>query len=113
MALYSGLMQIGDVLRHARQRLKLAQRPFAARAGVGQNQVARAELGGDIRLSTLERLATAADLEVMLVPRSLATVVRGMTHSHWQGASPGQLADQPLYALGDDDHLIGPGEDGL
>jgi predicted transcriptional regulator len=60
-----------DELVTARQRQGLSQTVVAARMGTSQSVVARLESGAiDIRLSTLERYATAVgrDLDVRLRP---------------------------------------------
>lgn len=50
----------------------------------------------DPRLSTIENVARALDLELVLIPRQLIAVVEGLQ----RGATS---ADEPLYALPDED----------
>ena len=56
---------LSDDLVSERVRLGLTQTEVAARMGTSQSAVARLEAGdGDIRLSTLERYATALGMEL-------------------------------------------------
>jgi len=52
----------------------------------------------DPRLSTVQNVARALDLELMLIPRHLITAVEGLHR-----ASRGSSANRPMYALSDDD----------
>jgi hypothetical protein len=59
----------------------------------------------DPRLSTVENVARALDLELMLIPRHLITAVEGLHR-----ASSGSSANRPMYALSDDDAEPDSGE---
>lgn len=96
-------MDLPESIRAARHRLKLAQRPFAERAGVGQNLVVRAEKGGDIRLSTLRKLAKAGGLEPVLVPYAILPVVHALLVAHERGGEIEPVLDGPMYTAGETD----------
>ncbi len=51
------LERLGLDLKAARERLAQSQRQLAARTGFQQPQIARAEKGADVRLSTLIEMA--------------------------------------------------------
>jgi hypothetical protein len=51
----------------------------------------------DPRLSTLQNVARALDLELMLIPRQLISTIEGL-----QRAAAGSIK-RPMYALDDDD----------
>lgn len=63
--------QLGDALRQARKRLGLTQSELARRCGLHQPQVAKAEKGDDMLVSSLGELAHALDHELVLVPSSM------------------------------------------
>jgi hypothetical protein len=52
----------------------------------------------DPRLSTIQNVARALDLELMLVPHHLITAVDSLRRS-----STGASSNRPMYALDDDD----------
>lgn len=97
------MRKVGESIKAARRKLGLAQRPFAQRAGLGQNLVVRAEKNEDVRLSTLEKLAQAGELELMLVPRELAPAVRSLMIAYEKGESIDNALEQPMYALDDEE----------
>lgn len=59
-------------LKRMRSRMGLSQRELAARLGIHQPQVAKAEQGHDLLVSRLQRIAEALECELMLVPKDLA-----------------------------------------
>ncbi len=52
----------------------------------------------DPRVSTVETVARALDLELMLVPRSLITAVENLHRASGDGSG-----SRPMYALSDDE----------
>lgn len=58
----------------------------------------------DPRLSTIQNVARALDLELMLIPRHLISAVEGLQRAGMNSAK------HSLYALGDDDAESDPGE---
>lgn len=58
----------------------------------------------DPRLSTIQNVARALDLELMLIPRHLISAVEGL-----QRASS-DSSKRPMYALDDDDAESDPGD---
>ena len=91
-------MTIHEALRDARVTRGLSQQELAARLELGQRQVSDLERAAvDTRLSTLQHVAGALDLEVMLVPRQLVAIVEGLARG---GAED---VRRPMYALDDDD----------
>lgn len=89
---------ISDVLREARLRKQLSQQELAAKLGLGQRQISDLERATiDARLSTIQDVARALDLELMLVPRHLISAVDALQRV---GSDAGK---RPLYALSGDD----------
>ena len=90
-------------LRTARLNQHLTQQQLASRLGIRQRQVSDLERAvSDSRLSTIQDVARALDLELMLVPRRLIPIVEGLERA---GAAP---AGRPMYSLGRDEDE--PGE---
>ena len=86
------------MLRDARLIRGLSQQELAARLGLGQRQISDLERATkDPRLSTIQNVARALDLEVTLIPRHLITAVEGLQRV---GTTSG---NQPLYALSDEE----------
>jgi len=75
-----------DALREARLNRHLTQQ-----------ELARKRAAMDPRLSTIDNVARALDLELMLIPRHLISAVVGLQHAGSDSAR------RPMYALGDDD----------
>lgn len=88
---------LGAVLRQAREGRGLRQQDLAARLGLRQRQISDLERAAmDPRLSTIQNVARALDLEVMLIPRHLIAVVEGLQRG-------GHSSSEPMYALQDED----------
>ena len=85
------------MLRQRRLALGLTQDEAASRAGTTQAHYSKIELGKrDVRLGTLQDIARALSLEVMLVPAELVPTVNAMIG---QEAAP---EERPLFeATGD------------
>lgn len=96
---------LADVLRQARLNRKLSQAELARKLGLRQRQISDLERATmDSRLSTLQNVARALDLELMLIPRHLISAVEALQRA---GSDAGK---RPLYALGDDDTQGAPDE---
>lgn len=93
--------RIAHALKRARAARGLTQREAGAQAGLHQAQVARAEAGADLRLSTLLELAHALGLELYLAPQSLGPAIKALAPE----AAPMSAMERPLYALDDDEEL--------
>jgi transcriptional regulator with XRE-family HTH domain len=88
---------LSEILRDTRLKRLLTQHQLAGKLGLRQRQISDLERSTtDPRLSTIQNVARALDLEVMLVPRQLITAVQGLL----RGGAPG--ARRPLYSLGDE-----------
>jgi transcriptional regulator with XRE-family HTH domain len=60
----------GRMVREARHRARLTQRQLAAKAGIPQETIARIERGRtDPRVTTLDRLLSACEFGLEVVPR--------------------------------------------
>lgn len=87
-----------DVLRTTRLTRQLSQAALAAKIGLRQRQISDLERGTvDTRLSTIQNVARALDLELMLIPRHLISAVEAL-----QRASGGD-DQRPLYALDEEE----------
>lgn len=84
---------ISAILRERRRTLGLSQTEAAERAGLRQNYYSRIEIGKiEPRVSTLQDIARALSLELMLIPSELVQTVTAVTG---QGLAPEQ---QRLFA---------------
>lgn len=89
---------LGDALKAARTGLGLSQAGLADKLGLRQRQISDLERATvDARLSTIQNVARALDLELMLIPRHLVAAVEALQRVGTAGAN------RPLYALGDED----------
>lgn len=63
-------LEVGEQVRDAREKAGLTQRELAARMGTSQAAIARLEAGGvGATLTTLQKVATALELEVSVLLR--------------------------------------------
>ena len=63
-------LEVGEQVRDARETAGLSQRELAARMGTSQAAIARLEAGGvGATLTTLQKVATALNLEVAVLLR--------------------------------------------
>jgi ribosome-binding protein aMBF1 (putative translation factor) len=63
-------LEVGEQVRDARENAGLTQRELAARMGTSQAAIARLEAGGvGATLTTLQKVATALELEVSVLLR--------------------------------------------
>lgn len=101
-------LSLSEILREARQGKQLSQQDLARKLGLRQRQISDLERAvTDSRLSTIQDVARALDLELMLIPRHLIAAVEALQRA---GTDAGK---RPLYALddetegaaGDTDHL--------
>jgi transcriptional regulator with XRE-family HTH domain len=89
--------QLADILRDARLRRKLSQAALAGKLGIRQRQISDLERAAiDPRLSTIQNVARALDLEMMLIPHHLISAVDALQRA---GSDAGT---RPLYALSDE-----------
>ncbi len=89
---------LADGLRDARRRRHLSQQALARKLGLHQRQISDLERHTiDPRLTTIQDVARALDLELMLIPRHLISAVEALQRV---GTDP---ASRPMYALGDDE----------
>lgn len=94
-----------DALREARLNRQLSQQALARKLGLRQRQISDLERAAmDPRLSTIQNVGRALDLELMLIPRSLISAVEGL-----QRVSS-NFTKRPMYALDDEDAESGPGD---
>ncbi|MGH9347603.1 MAG: helix-turn-helix domain-containing protein [Vicinamibacterales bacterium] len=85
------------MLREARRAKGLSQQAVAERLGLHQRQISDLERATvDPRLSTIQNVAGALDLELMLIPRHLITTIQGLLRAGRDRAK------QPMYSLGDE-----------
>ena len=96
------MRNFGNRLKEIRRQRGYAQRAFAERAGIGQNVLVHAEKGKDIRLSTLDKLAVAGGVEIMLVPREIAPAVDALLRSYAAGQPVDEETEKPMYTLDED-----------
>ncbi len=96
---------VSRVLHTSRLRQQLSQAQLAAKLGLRQRQISDLERGAvDARLSTVQNVARALDLELMLIPRHLISAVEALQRA---GSERGE---RPLYALDEEDTETAPDE---
>ena len=96
---------ISNLLREARLRKQLSQHQLAGRLGLRQRQISDLERAAiDSRLSTIQNVARALDLELMLIPHHLMSALEALQRA---GRDAGQ---RPLYALDEDETQGTPNE---
>jgi len=94
-------------LREARLGKQLTQDALATKLDLGQRQISDLERGTvDVRVSTLQNVARALDLDLTLIPHHLISAVEALKRA---GTDTGK---QPLYALGEEDVDTVEGEGG-
>ena len=94
-----------EVLRESRLNRHLTQEALARKLGVRQRQISDLERSTiDPRLSTIQNVARALDLELMLIPRQLISAVDSLHHARAAG-------NRPMYALGPGDEDLEPGDE--
>jgi transcriptional regulator with XRE-family HTH domain len=92
---------LGQLLRVAREQKRLTQKGLAERLGLRQRQISDLERSAmDPRFSTVQDVARALELEVMLVPRHLVSTIEGLQGE--RGASTPMYALEELEEDGDD-----------
>jgi transcriptional regulator with XRE-family HTH domain len=92
-------------LREARLNRKLTQAELARKLGLRQRQISDLERATiDSRLSTIQNVARALGLELMLIPRHLISAVEALQRTG------SDVSNRPLYALSDDDAANLPDE---
>lgn len=90
-------------LAAARKAKGLSQAALAARLRMPQPQISRVERGLTVpQLDTLQNLAGALDLQLMLVPRALGPVIHALVRDYGSDArspaeAPGE--ERPLYRI--------------
>jgi HTH-type transcriptional regulator / antitoxin HipB len=90
--------RLSGLLLEARTRKQLTQRQLAEKLGYRQRQISDLERARtDPRLSTIQNVARALDLELLLIPRHLITAVDSLLRAGSDSAT------RPMYALGDDE----------
>ncbi len=83
------ISSIVNEIANARKASGMTQAQLAQRSGVNRMTVGRIEAGFDPRLSTLQELARAMGMEIMLVPRELRPEVERFVQAG------GKLVSQP------------------
>jgi len=88
--------RLPGALRDARKRRSLTLARVADLAGLNLSQISLIETGGvDPRLSSIEALATALDLQLALVPRSVVPAVEALIAEGQSQAAPRVAASEP------------------
>lgn len=89
---------LAGALREARLNRRLSQAELARKLGLRQRQISDLERATiDSRLSTIQNVARALGLELMLIPSHLISAVDALQRA---GSDVG---NRPLYTLSDDD----------
>lgn len=85
-----------DMLRETRLKRQLTQQQLALKLGLRQRQISDLERAAmDPRLSTVQNVARALELELLLIPRELISAVEGLQRGR-SGSTK-----RPMYTLDD------------
>lgn len=90
----------------ARRERRWSQKELGRRVGLPQVHISAIETGKVApRFSTLLDLVRTLEFDLLLVPRTLAPLVRALIqdHRHPDGAAP-DVGEHPLYATGEEVH---------
>lgn len=68
--------------------------------GMAQAQLSRVEQGNDARISTIQDIAGALGLEIMLVPKTLSNTIRALIDA--EHGKPAADRDMPRWSLEDE-----------
>ena len=89
--------RLNALLKAAREEGQLSQRELAEKLGLRQRQISDLERGTtDSRLTTVQNVARALDLELTLIPRHLIPAVEALQRAG------SDAAHRPLYSLEDE-----------
>ena len=91
---------LGSSISTQRRRAGRTQTDIAASLGMAQAQVSRIEQGNDARISTIQDIASALGLEIMLVPKALSNTVRALIDA--DHGKPALDRDKPRWSLEDE-----------
>ena len=95
------VLDLAQSLRTARLERSLTQEQLANKLGLRQRQISDLERSAnDPRLSTIQNVSRALDLELMLVPRQLIAAVEGLQRSSMAADASSK---RPMYTRSDDD----------
>lgn len=73
---------LAKTLKQAREAKRLSQRELSKRTGVPQSHISKIEKAGvDLRVSSLNAIANALDLELALVPRKAIPAVKSISRT--------------------------------
>jgi transcriptional regulator with XRE-family HTH domain len=93
----------GRMLREARARARLTQRQLAAKSGIPQETIARIERGRvDPRVNTLDRLLTACEFGLEVMPR----LGIGVDRTQIQERLAFPMRERLAAAIDDDSHYV-------
>ena len=93
----------GRMVHEARGRARLTQRELAAKSGIPQETIARIERGrADPRVNTMDRLLTACDFGLEVMPRLGIGVDRTQIQERLNVAMDERLR----VAIADDQHFV-------
>lgn len=89
-----------EALRARRSELGLSQAEVARRSGIQQRQVSLFERGGDVTLSTLQKLVKALDIVLLPLPREEAAKFENLKAENKPAPSARSLLER--YRVEDD-----------
>jgi transcriptional regulator with XRE-family HTH domain len=95
-------MRFLQAIKKLRKARELTQGQLAEIAGIDQGKISKIEAGAaNIEASTLTAIASALDVEIVLVPRRILVPVQNMIESHLNQAKTAPTA-RPVQSVRDD-----------
>ena len=96
------IKELVSELKLARKKKGFSQRSYAKLIEMPQGRLSKIENGLiDIRASNLLELARSLDLELMLIPRQMVSLVRNLIRDAYEPKTG--MEEKPLYRLGNEE----------
>lgn len=98
----NNIKKLIDRIRTARKARRMSQQILAQKVGIPQSHLSKIETGNvNIKLSSFVEIARALELELLLVPRQSATMIKNLIASKETKRRGDEI--RPAYSLDDDE----------
>lgn len=98
----NNIKQLIDGVKTARKARRLSQQVLARKVGIPQSHLSKIETGNvNIKLASFVEIARTLELEVLLVPRQDATMIKSLITSKERKRRGDEIG--PAYTLDDDE----------
>ena len=98
----NNIKELIDRVNTARKASRLSQQMLGKKVGIPQSHISKIETGNvNIKLASFVEMARALELEVLLVPRQSATMIKNLIASKETKQRRDEIG--PAYSLDDDE----------